>query len=546
MPRSPAGTATGSAGGPPPSEADVRAAWALLDRLPRLGWIDAPSPVQRLDGPGWVGVKRDDVLPVLAGGTKPRKLDGILAAAPWVDARRLVSVGAVGSGHLVAMAAAAERLGRAFVAHTFWEPLTPHVLENLAYIATRAEIHPHHNRVTLALTAPGVLLGSSVGDAVVVPPGGTCPEGMVGLARAGVELAEQVLAGDLPRPDRIYVALGSGGTAAGLAAGLTLAGMPVPIVAVATVERPLISKGRLRAILGGFVNWLAERGIPLPGMPEVHVDHSQIGPGYGMASPASWAAVAALEAMGVPAEPVYTGKAWAAVMADRAAGRAPEHVLYWFTSRHTLPAPREDWRGTLPRGLRTRLEREEPRMGRSASGVSRRGLLVGGALLVAAGGAVRVLNYRGDPAFEGALLWDWEAEVLRAAAVALVPPAPLTAVQLDQLPHTVDAFLASLPDPARLEIHALFVLIEHAAGLTRFTRLPAADRLRFIEELDALGPGHLAAKGLRDLVMLGYYTDPGAWAAIGYEGPWVSADRAPIPAYEALRAAPDARPRSAG
>ena len=53
----------------------------------------------------------------------------------------------------------------------------------------------------------------------VLRPGGSSPLGCVGYVEAAAELAEQVRAGDLPAPSHIVVALGSGGTAAGLAAG---------------------------------------------------------------------------------------------------------------------------------------------------------------------------------------------------------------------------------------------------------------------------------------------------------------------------------------
>lgn len=327
-----------------------------LDALPRLGWIDAPSPVRRLDAPGWVGVKRDDLLPALAGGGKPRKLDTLLAHAPWRDAATLVSVGAIGSGHLVAMAAAGERLGKATRAHLFWEPVTPHALENLGYVASRTSLRFHANRVTMALSAPSALLFAREGDAVVVPPGGTTMEGMVGMVRAGFELADQVAAGELPRPDRIYVAIGSGGTAIGLAVGLGLAGLPVPVHAVATVEHVFLPGFRVAGLARQLSAWLAARGVPAAPPAPIVLVRDQVGPGYGIPTPASWQAVHALEADGVPAEPVYTGKAWAAWRADRDAGRAPENVLFWFTSRRELPAPDPAWRDRLPANLRRRLD----------------------------------------------------------------------------------------------------------------------------------------------------------------------------------------------
>ncbi len=58
------------------------------------------------------------------------------------------------------------------------------------------------------------------------------PLGCVGYVEAAIELAEQVGAGELPEPSHIVVALGSGGTAAGLLAGLKLAGLRSRLVCV--------------------------------------------------------------------------------------------------------------------------------------------------------------------------------------------------------------------------------------------------------------------------------------------------------------------------
>lgn len=337
----------------------MSSARAALDALPRLGWIEGPSPVQALPARGrvaWLGVKREDQLPALAGGGKPRKLDTLLAHAPWKDAAAWVSAGAIGSGHLVACAAAGERLGRATRAHLFWEPVTPHALENLAYVATRTSLDFHANRVFMALSAPGVLLGKRLGDAAVIPPGGTVPEGMIGVARAAFELADQIAAGDLPKPDRIYVALGSGGTAVGLAVGLGLAGLRIPVHAIATVERVLMPDVQVRHTARAFSRWLAARGVPAAEPAPLRIVHSQIGAGYGIPTPASWAAVSSLHASGIPAEPVYTGKAWAALVADLEADRVDGNVLYWFTSRRALPEPAPGWRDRLPANLRRRLD----------------------------------------------------------------------------------------------------------------------------------------------------------------------------------------------
>src|SRR5688500_518890 len=110
--------------------------------LPSIGFVDEPSPITECSdlakelGLGWLGVKRDDLLPGLLGGSKVRTLDYLLATEPYADADTWVSVGAVGSGHLTALTAAAEKLNRTLVAHIFWEPAIGTAIDNLAYVAS--------------------------------------------------------------------------------------------------------------------------------------------------------------------------------------------------------------------------------------------------------------------------------------------------------------------------------------------------------------------------------------------------------------------------
>ncbi|MGV7969545.1 pyridoxal-phosphate dependent enzyme, partial [Mycobacterium kansasii] len=59
----------------------------------------------------------------------------------------------------------------------------------------------------------------------LLPAGGSAPLGVVGYVEAALEIAAQVEAGALPAPASVVVAVGSGGTVAGLHLGLALAGL---------------------------------------------------------------------------------------------------------------------------------------------------------------------------------------------------------------------------------------------------------------------------------------------------------------------------------
>lgn len=524
-----------------------------LDALPRLGWVDAPSPVTALPtlaaelGLDWLGVKRDDQLGELFGGSKVRKLDRLLARQPFAEAPAWASVGAIGSGHLVALAAAARRLDRRLAAHLFWEPAIEPVLENLAFTASGpVELRYHETRVHLALRHPALVLGGRVRGRPVIAPGASTPAGIVGLVRAGVELALQIEDGVLPAPDRVYVALGSGGTAVGLALGLALAGRPIPVRAVAVVERPFALMRRLEDLMRETREHLVEAGIgltPLAADSGARLEpvHGFLGAGYGLASPGARAAVDRLAVHGIALEPIYSGKAMDGLLAEASRGG---RVLFWSTPRRAGPLPIDaDWMDRLPPRLQDRLQTRP-----LAAGYTRRHVLALGGGLAAAGlAAVRLGGYPPRPSWTGEVLDPWEVHVLRAAVDAVLPPAP-DGGAYDQVPANVDRYLRALPIDARAEIHGLMVLIEQATPLSgrvgRFSRLSPEGRREVLASLEARGGiAAAASRGLRDLVMLGYYQQPRAWAGLGYAGPLV--DRGPRrpSAYDALVAPRGTTPR---
>ncbi|MCK6545001.1 pyridoxal-phosphate dependent enzyme [Myxococcota bacterium] len=526
-----------------------RGASSLVE-LPSLGLVADSSPVERLVvlerhlGAGYLGVKRDERLAAHFGGTKLRKLDVLLAEPRFADAQRWASFGAIGSGHVAAVAAIAASRPRAFAAHVFWEPLSAGVLENLAFTASHVErVVFHRSRVALGLSHPTILTTKTLDGAALIPAGATTPEGIAGVARAGFELAAQLAAGELPVPDRVYVALGSGGTAAGLALGLGLAGVATRVHAIAVVERIASTRRRLFGLVDAAAKWLSLRGVPCSAARAVPivVERAQLGDGYGRPTAQSLAACELASSAGLALEPVYTGKAFAAVL-DALAHERGLKILFWQTARRgPLPA-KDDWRERLPAALAERLRRTTaPRR------FGRRVLLGSGVAAIVA--ASRLGGYPPLPSWQGRVLSAREAQIVSAAAEALVTarpgPGPV------EIAANVDRYLVSMPPEVQLQIHALLALVEHGTtplGLwwSRLTSLDVAARASFLASLAARG-GLLAqaARGLRDLVMLGFYQSPSTWPELGYDGPWGEAAGPELAAtpYERFRADAGALPR---
>jgi len=530
-----------------------------LKAIPRRGWLDEPSPVTPLPrlakalGLESLSVKRDDLIGPLHGGSKPRKLDYVLAAPPFAEAKAWAAVGGIGSGNVAAATAAAQEMGRELHAHLFWTDVSAGVLEKLAFTASGAtSITFYRSTVEMALRRPSLVIGTPTLPTPHLPPGSTTGIGMLGLVRAALELKAQVDAGELPEPKRVYLPFGSGGLAAGLSVGLAIAGLKTEVRGIAVVARALSTWFRARSLQQALLAELTKAGLgPLPRPVPLHIDHAHLGGGYGVATSESIAAVEALATEGIPLEPIYTGKAMAALLED-AARKKVGPVLLWQTTART-PLPHEEgWRDKLPPELRRRLA--------NPAGVAkgrRRVMVALGGMGLAAALGVRLSGYKARPGLEGYVLSLTEADIMYSAAEALLPD-ETHGPALEGIPGRVDKYLRGMPPAVQQDIHGMLALLEHGtlalgARIHRMSALSPAERAAYLEGLSARG-GLLAQayRGVRDLVFLGYYQDPSTWAAIGYEGPRVALtydpagkDRLAFPDYDALVAPEGALPRGA-
>lgn len=518
-----------------------------LDSLPRLGLVQAPSPIQPLQGLAaelglrGLWLKRDDQLPALHGGSKVRKLDVLLATDLMQKAEAWTAVGAIGSGNLVAIAAAAGQCERPLWAHVFWEPPSAHVIENLSFTASSsARLSYYGSRAHLVLRRPRALFGKRIGRHVVIPSGATGDPGIAGVVRGALELAAQIEAGLLPPPDRVVVPLGSGGMLAGLWIGFALAGLSPTLHGVSVVEHPLATRGRVVQLAQNALGWLRDQGCidRSPALPPLFIDRKQLGRGYAQPTASGTAAIERLAAHHVPLEAVYSGKAMASLLAGTP---ARESVLFWVTPRRpdALPAV-EDWRARLPKPLARRLD--------GKAGVTRRRVLIAGAVLSAAGYIRCCTGYPAAPDWQGAMLSDREIGVLRALAEVVLPE-PHAGPAFDGVPAAVDAYLVHLPEATRRDVHLLLLAIEQSTPLglefSRLTDLAPPDRDAYLRRLNSLGGlMGLMYRAARDLCLLGYYQHPATWPDLSFPGPTISPNATRPNPYAALIAPTGHRPRA--
>jgi D-cysteine desulfhydrase len=307
--------------------------------LPRVPICRLPTPVRPAPGLGdGVWVKDDALSAEPWGGNKPRKLEWILADAKARRRRTILTFGGIGTNHGLATALYARREGLECVLALAEQPRDEHVerqLRRLHEAATRVYLTGSARRTALA--APLIALRHSQlrppRPPYLLPPGGSSPVGALGFVEAGLELAAQVEAGELPEPRSVYVALGSGGSAAGLAAAFAIAGLPTRVEAVLVNDQLRLTETSVLRLAGRTLRLLGRRGADVSGVrlePDaIRVLEGFMGAGYGHATPEGERAQAlAAQAEGLALDPVYTGKALAAILATPRDGP----VLFWNTN----------------------------------------------------------------------------------------------------------------------------------------------------------------------------------------------------------------------
>ena len=316
---------------------------ARLEAHPRVLLGETPTPLRPLDRlSAELGrplyVKRDDLVGPALGGNKTRKLEYLLAEARQLGAKKVVTFGGLQSNHARLTAAAASMLG--LEPHLLYfearpKTLTGNLLIN-ELLGARMHFFPLSSRrprprpLESTIRLARLLARLRVGPHYYIPVGGHTWTGALGYVRAAVEIDEQ--ARGLGIADaRLVVAAGSGGTLAGLLAGLRLVGSHL---------RPLgIDVGNLWKDFPSSVARLASEvcehlgeSITFASADVPLVEGTYVGEAYGRPSAAGNAALERLaRAEGVLLDPVYTAKAFAGLLGEAQRFGPNEPVVFLHT-----------------------------------------------------------------------------------------------------------------------------------------------------------------------------------------------------------------------
>lgn len=297
-----------------------------------------PSPVRRLNALGLdneVWLKDESGFGDGGwGGNKTRKLEWIIPEMQRRDRSTLLTVGGIGTHWGLAAALYGREHGIKTVLGLIDQPVDDHVRDQLRRLqASGASIHRYPSKRRLMAAAPWILARhSSRGrPPFYQPAGGSSPYGTLGCVEIALEIGAQVAAGVLPEPATVVTAVGSGGTAAGLALGLRLAGLRTRVFGVVVNDALTLDAPSIARLANRTEDLLRERGArfdPVRLRPEdVTMRDDWLGETYGATTPAGLDAERlAAEAEGLTLEPVYTAKALAAVLDLRS--RLPGPTLF--------------------------------------------------------------------------------------------------------------------------------------------------------------------------------------------------------------------------
>lgn len=294
----------------------------------RISLARLPTPLELLsrlsDEYGTrIWIKRDDQTDAVASGNKIRKLEYSIGQALAEEADVLVTWGGIQSNHCRATAALAAGLG--LKSHLVLRGSEPDIKDgNLlidSLVGAEITYAPLERYKEMDQTYADLQseYASQGRRTYRIPVGASDEVGLWGYISCADELKQDFESAGIS-PDAIVSATGSGGTLAGLIIGNALHDLNTKVVAFNVCDDEAYFKQK---IYKDFVLWRDRYGseLNIDQLP-INVIDGYVGPGYGRATPEVFETirhVAQLE--GIVLDPVYTGKAFNAMLQEIRLGR---------------------------------------------------------------------------------------------------------------------------------------------------------------------------------------------------------------------------------
>jgi 1-aminocyclopropane-1-carboxylate deaminase/D-cysteine desulfhydrase-like pyridoxal-dependent ACC family enzyme len=310
----------------------------LVERFPFHSIIEGPTPVHRLAelgkqfGHPELYVKREDLTHSLYGGNKVRNLEFVLPAAAKKGAKSIGTWVPYGSNFTGALSAHAPRMGLTVELSQFVALRNPQIEAHARFSSDQgARLITYEGKSGPVLSGIDSMLRAFQSKYYSVPPGGSFLEGALGHANAFLEMVQQCREKEMPIPDVIVVGAGTCGTAAGLLAGIHMAGVPTELHAVRCAERIVCNRYRIAKLTNSVL--AATGAAARVTSRDVRLHESPENVGYAVPSTRADAVIRLFcESEGITLDTTYTSKV--ALFLEQALklqefrGRK---LLYWHT-----------------------------------------------------------------------------------------------------------------------------------------------------------------------------------------------------------------------
>ncbi|MCF6266357.1 MAG: D-cysteine desulfhydrase family protein [Desulfuromusa sp.] len=295
----------------------------------RVRLAQTPTPLEkmeRLSGKFGVDIyfKRDDYTGAELSGNKVRKLEFILQHALKLGADTVITCGGAQSNHCRATAFAAKRLGlKSVLLLRTPNPEQPPAAEGNILLdclvgATIVWITPEQYQQRdqyFAWQAEQLVAAGAC--PYIIPEGGSNALGAWGYVSTVEELVDDMAQLDEPDsvPTTVISAVGSGGTTAGLVLGNKLFAAGFRVVGVNVCN----DRDYFQQVIGNIMNDFQERYLEqsVATVADIEILDGYVGKGYALSRPQELDAIRDLARLeGVVLDPVYTGKAYYAMISE--------------------------------------------------------------------------------------------------------------------------------------------------------------------------------------------------------------------------------------
>lgn len=369
--------------------------WAPMFERPSA-IVSANRDLQTLAGVEQLFIKDEGSDSIAIYGNKVRKYEFLLPNLHYSGVRKVYSHGAYGSNHCAHLAltarfsefhAAPGSDGMDVVLNLYTQTITENVVTKLRLLAATG--------VTLNFLRGDAAVGVSIKllsqmnqtterrEGGYIDPGGSSPLSVLGHVEAAMELARQIEGGScaLDRyPDYVFLPIGTGGTAMGLALGFYLLGWPTRIVVTCSQDKGFLARlvvngdvgepfdiAHARHLLAQSMPWARKLGLVDGATTAADIlkgrffyDNDTWRPGYGQMSELVAERARLAGDCGLVLDETFSAKAFNTLSSYAQGGLlSGQRVLFWNTYQRfpfrTLIPQDDAWARYLPSDIQSRL-----------------------------------------------------------------------------------------------------------------------------------------------------------------------------------------------